>query len=203
MPICKPCPACHSVSYILLVSHVLHAMSVMPDKFFIAWKNCFPCPACHSVMPDNFFMWHRSKKMSSSSEGECSQTAVQISEPIEIEDDEDPIEEDEDGPASGAKRKLTLVVWNVFKRVKYMGTTKAKCMYCFKKLSGETNHGTKHLHDHLKSCTLRKIKTAGNKTLSQSCLRFGSTDSGTVQVENYTFDLLVLPPRHSRGSTGT
>ena len=68
---------------------------------------------------------------------------------------------------------------------------------------GETNHGTKHLHDHLKSCTLRKIKTAGNKTLSQSCLRFGSTDSGTVQVENYTFDLLVLPPRHSRGSTGT
>ena len=69
-----------------------------------------------------------------------------------------------------------------------MGTTKAKCMYCFKKLSGETNHGTKHLHDHLKSCTLRKMKTTGNKTLSQSCLRFGSTDSGTVQVENYTFD---------------
>lgn len=135
-----------------------------------------------------FFMWYRSKKMSSSSEGECSQTAVQISEPIEIEDDEDPIEEDEDGPASGAKRKLTSVVWKEFKRVKYMGTTKAKCMYCFKKLSGETNHGTKHLHDHLKSCTLRKIKTAGNKTLSQSYLRFGSTDSGTVQVENYTFD---------------
>ncbi|XP_022685253.1 zinc finger BED domain-containing protein RICESLEEPER 2-like [Setaria italica] len=69
-----------------------------------------------------------------------------------------------------------------------MGTTKAKCMYCFKKLSGETNHETKHLHDHLKLCTLRKIKTTGNKSLSQSCLRFGSTESGTVQVENYTFD---------------
>jgi hypothetical protein len=80
------------------------------------------------------------------------------------------------------------VVWNEFKRVKYMGTTKAKCMYCFKKLSAETTHGTRHLHDHLKSCTLRKLKTKGNKTLSQSCLRFGSTDSGTIQVENYTFD---------------
>jgi hypothetical protein len=122
------------------------------------------------------------------SEGECSAPSDQISEPIEIEDDELVEEEEEDGPATGAKRKLTSVVWNEFKRVRYIGTTKAKCMYCFKKLSGETSHVTRHLHDHLKSCTLRKLKTTGNKTLSQSCFRFGSTDSGTIQVENYTFD---------------
>jgi hypothetical protein len=97
---------------------------------------------------------YRSKKMSTSStsanqapcsEGECSAPSEQILEPnpIEIEDDEEPEEEEEeDGPATGTKRKLTSVVWNEFKRVKYMGTTKAKCMYCFKKLSAETTHGS-------------------------------------------------------------
>lgn len=61
-------------------------------------------------------------------------------------------------------------------------------MYCSSKLGGETRSGTKHLHDHLKICKLRKIHLSGNKTLSQASLRFTATDSGKVSVENYTFD---------------
>jgi hypothetical protein len=87
-----------------------------------------------------------------------------------------------------AEKKLTSVVWKEFKRVKWNGQVKAKCMYCFTKIGGETKNGTKHLHDHLKSCTLRKIKLAGNKTMSQASLRFHASERGKVSVENYTFD---------------
>ncbi|KAF0908341.1 hypothetical protein E2562_024755 [Oryza meyeriana var. granulata] len=61
-------------------------------------------------------------------------------------------------------------------------------MYYAKKLGGETKNGTKHLHDHLKICTLRRIKLSGNKSLAQGSLRFGAKDSGTISLENYTFD---------------
>lgn len=122
---------------------------------------------------------------------ESERNSVTEPETIEIDDGEDANqveEEEEDGADVGSKRKLTSVVWKEFKRVKYMGTYKAKCIYCFKKLSAETRNGTKHLHDHLKSCTLKRIKMKGNKTSTQSALRFGSTDSGRISVENYTFD---------------
>ncbi|GJU04873.1 putative AC transposase [Tanacetum coccineum] len=36
------------------------------------------------------------------------------------------------------------------------GKQKAECHQCKSKLSGESNHGTRHLHDHLKSCKKRK-----------------------------------------------
>ncbi|XP_072149507.1 zinc finger BED domain-containing protein RICESLEEPER 2-like [Setaria viridis] len=112
------------------------------------------------------------------------------SEAIEMDDDEDEEveEEEEDGVEVGSKRKLTSVVWKEFKRVRWNGKIKAKCMYCSSKLGGETRSGTKHLHDHLKICTLRKIHLSRNKTLSQASLRFNATDSGKVSVENYTFD---------------
>ena len=112
------------------------------------------------------------------------------SKAIEIDDDEEEeVEEvEEDGVKVGSKRKLTSVVWKEFKRVRWNGKIKAKCMYCSSKLVGETRSGTKHLHDHLKICTLRKIHLSGNKTLSQVSLRSTATDSGKVSVENYTFD---------------
>jgi hypothetical protein len=112
-----------------------------------------------------------------------------LNEPIEIDDDgEDKMEEDNDGADPGSKRKLTSVVWNEFTRVTVRGVVKAKCMYCFKYLSGATSNGTRHLHDHLKICTLKKIKLSGNKTLAQSSLRFGASKSDAISVENYTFD---------------
>jgi hypothetical protein len=101
---------------------------------------------------------------------------------IELEDDED-----EDDVEAGSKRKLTSAVWQEFKRVKFNGQVRAKCKYCFKQLSATSTNGTKHLHTHLRSCTLRKVKLNG-KTMAQGCLRFGRTDAGAVNVENYTFD---------------
>jgi hypothetical protein len=108
---------------------------------------------------------------------------------IEIDDDEEEeVEEEEDGVEVGSKRKLTSAVWKEFKRVRWHGKIKAKCMYCSGKLVGDTRSGTKHLHDHLKSCVLRKIQLSGKKTLSQASLRFSATDLGKISVENYTFD---------------
>ncbi|PIN13943.1 hypothetical protein CDL12_13437 [Handroanthus impetiginosus] len=45
-----------------------------------------------------------------------------------------------------SKRKLTLVVWNHFKREKIDGKWKAICKYCNGKLLGELKQGTSHLH---------------------------------------------------------
>ena len=88
----------------------------------------------------------------------------------------------------GTKRKLTSVVWNDFKKVKVSGIVKAQCLHSHKQLGGKSTNGTRHLHDHLKICTLKKIKLKGQqKTLEQSALRFGSK-GGKISVENYTFD---------------
>uniref|UniRef100_A0ACD5Y415 Uncharacterized protein n=1 Tax=Avena sativa TaxID=4498 RepID=A0ACD5Y415_AVESA len=107
---------------------------------------------------------------------------------VDISDDDDGEEEDVEVEAVGPKRrKLTSAVWKQFKRVKIGEKWKAKCVHCSKKLGGETKNGTKHLHDHLRSCVYVKIKNRG-KTLAQSSLRFNSQDQGKISVENYTFD---------------
>jgi hypothetical protein len=67
------------------------------------------------------------------------------------------------------------------------GKWKAKCIYCSKKLEGETKNGTKHLHDHLRSCVYVKIKNKG-KTLAQSSLKFNSQDQDKISLEKRTFD---------------
>jgi hypothetical protein len=112
--------------------------------------------------------------------------SINDSEPIEVDGAEEE-EEEEEGVDVGSKRKLTSAVWKEFKRVKYMGTVKAKCMHCSKKLSGATKNGTKHLQYHLKICVQKKIKLKG-KTLTQSALRFSSANSKNLTVENYTFE---------------
>jgi hypothetical protein len=61
----------------------------------------------------------------------------------------------------GTKGKLTSMVWKEFKRVKVGRNVKAKCKYCHKQLGGSSKNETKHLHDHLKICTLRRIKIMG------------------------------------------
>ena len=106
----------------------------------------------------------------------------------EHETEEYGAEEEEENIQVASKRKLTSTVWAEFKRVKVAGKWKAKCVYCNKELGGEPKNGTKHLHYHLGICVLRKIKTKGNKTLSQTSLRFGSASQGKAPVENYTFD---------------
>ena len=116
---------------------------------------------------------------------DASQSEPQV---VEVDDGDDVEMIEDDGVDPGSKRKLTSIVWNEFTRVKVRGVIKEKCNYCFKYLSGVTRNGTKHLHDHLKICTLKKIKTSGNKTLAQASLRFGSTKGDAISMENYTFD---------------
>lgn len=106
--------------------------------------------------------------------------------PVDISDDDEG--EEVEVEAVGPKRlTLTSAVWKQFKRMKIGGKWKAKCIHCSKKLGGETKNGTKHLHDHLRSCVYVKIKNKG-KTLGQSSLRFNSQDQGKISVQNYTFD---------------
>jgi hypothetical protein len=84
------------------------------------------------------------------------------------------------------KRKLTSVVWKDFKKVKVSDDVKAQCLHCHKKLGGKSINGTKHLHDHLKICTLRRIKLMGqNKTLAQSSLRLNSQEGGKIFMDAY------------------
>ena len=105
------------------------------------------------------------------------------------EDGDEDEEEDvaEEGHAVGSKRKLKSVVWVDFKKVRVRGRWKAQCLHCKKKLGGESKNGTKHLHVHLASCTMKKVHSNG-KTLSQSSLRFSSSSQGKVSVENYNFN---------------
>jgi hypothetical protein len=53
------------------------------------------------------------------------------------------------------------------------GEVKAQCNYCHKQLGGNNKNETKHLHDHLRICTLKKIKLHNR---------------GGISVENYTFN---------------
>jgi hypothetical protein len=84
--------------------------------------------------------------------------SVNDSEPIQVDDDED--------TDFGTKRKLTSVVWKEFKKVKVCGNVKAQCLHCHKQLGGKSTNGTSHLHDHLKICTLRRIKLTNQKKLT-------------------------------------
>jgi hypothetical protein len=104
----------------------------------------------------------------SSSQQESEQTptpqadSVKDTEPILVEDGDEA--EDQD---FGTKRKLRSFVWNDFKKVKVSHDVKAQCKHCHKQLGGRSRNETKHLHDHLRICTLRKNKlTNQNKTLA-------------------------------------
>ncbi|GJS47828.1 zinc finger BED domain-containing protein RICESLEEPER 2-like protein [Tanacetum coccineum] len=59
-------------------------------------------------------------------------------------------------PPAKKNNRLRSLVWNHFEKIIVDGKQKAECHLCKSKLSGESNHGTRHLHDHLKSCKKRK-----------------------------------------------
>jgi hypothetical protein len=118
-------------------------------------------------------------------ESQAQPESVNDSQPIQIDDD-GPEPEDTD---FGTKGKLISAVWKDFKKVKVLGVVRDQCFHCHKQLGGNSRNGTTHLHDHLKICTLKKIKMMGqNKSLAQSALRFSSKEGGKVSVGNYTFD---------------
>ncbi|GJZ77219.1 dehydrogenase/reductase SDR family member 7 isoform X1 [Tanacetum coccineum] len=65
------------------------------------------------------------------------------------------VEETLEPPAKKNKR-LRSPVWEHFDKITVNGKQKAECHYCKNLLSGESSHGTRHLHDHLNSCKKRK-----------------------------------------------
>ncbi|KAM0907146.1 hypothetical protein ACQ4PT_016311 [Festuca glaucescens] len=107
---------------------------------------------------------------------------------VVISDDEDEQEEDVVAVNGAGKRKKTSNVWLEMKEVKVKGEYKARCNYCHKDLTTGPKAGTKHLADHLKMCTLKKLKTKGGKTMSQSSLMMNAKEDRNVSVESYTFD---------------
>ena len=107
---------------------------------------------------------------------------------VVISDEEDGEEDVVEEVNAAGKRKLTSKVWLEMKKVKVMGQWKARCNYCHKDLTTGPRAGTKHLATHLKTCTLRMLKTKGGKTLSQSSLMMNAKENGNVSVETYTFD---------------
>jgi hypothetical protein len=107
---------------------------------------------------------------------------------VVISDDEDQQEEDVVEVNGSGKRKKTSNVWLEMKEVKVGGESKARCNYCHKDLTTGPRSGTKHLAAHLKVCTLKKLKTKGGKTMSQSSLMMNAKEDGNVSVESYTFD---------------
>ncbi|KAL5130636.1 Zinc finger BED domain-containing protein RICESLEEPER 2 [Glycine soja] len=100
------------------------------------------------------------------------------------------IEEVEDVERSPNKRGLTSAAWTHFKRKKIKEKWKAICKYCEKKLGGDTRSGTKHLHDHIRTCKLRTMrgpKQSILKTLQQSLSSEGDRGE-SILVGNYTFN---------------
>ncbi|XP_066374013.1 uncharacterized protein [Miscanthus floridulus] len=78
--------------------------------------------------------------LSASPQPESENESMPVMPVIDIDDDDMEVEE-EDGVEAGSKRKLTSAVWTEFKRVKFNGTVRAKCIYCFKQLSATSTNG--------------------------------------------------------------
>ncbi|KAL5127006.1 hypothetical protein HKD37_14G039500 [Glycine soja] len=79
------------------------------------------------------------------------------SNPVEEVENYPNIEEAEDIERSPNKRGLTSAAWTHFKRKKIEKKWKDICKYCEKKLGGDTRSGTKHLHNHIRTCKLRTV----------------------------------------------
>ncbi|KAF7802376.1 zinc finger BED domain-containing protein DAYSLEEPER-like [Senna tora] len=87
-------------------------------------------------------------------------------------------------PSSPNKRGLTSQAWTHFKRQKIEDKWKAICKYCNKKLGGDTRHGTIHLHDHIKSCSVRAVRGPRQPIIKT----LANQGRDTFVVGNHTFN---------------
>lgn len=56
-------------------------------------------------------------------------------------------------------------MWKEFKRKRIDNKWKAECIWCHKRLGGETKNGTKHLHDHLNNRPHRRSNKGSKQAL--------------------------------------
>lgn len=54
--------------------------------------------------------------------------------------------------------RLKSIVWQHFVRIEINGVQKAVCSYCKNHLVAWSTDGTRHLHDQMKACLLRRQK---------------------------------------------
>ncbi|KAE8709865.1 hypothetical protein F3Y22_tig00110328pilonHSYRG00714 [Hibiscus syriacus] len=100
-----------------------------------------------------------------------------------IEEEQTQIDDSNVGTNS-KKRKLTSVVWNHFEKVNVNGEDKAECRYCKKKLGANSKNGTRHLHDHFKSCPRRTCRD-----IRQQVIGMGQkTTDGQTKISCLNFD---------------
>ncbi|PIN05612.1 hypothetical protein CDL12_21846 [Handroanthus impetiginosus] len=93
--------------------------------------------------------------------------------------------------SSPNKRGLTLEAWTHFKRQKIDDKWKAIYKYCDRKLGGDTRQGTKHLHDHIRTCKLRTVrgrKQSIIRTLAQSSANSAGERGESFVLGDYTFN---------------
>ncbi|XP_060965338.1 zinc finger BED domain-containing protein RICESLEEPER 2-like [Cannabis sativa] len=88
-----------------------------------------------------------------------------------------------DSEKNETKRKLTLFVWNHFKKQKINEVDKAVCNYCQKKLGGSSKNRTTHLRDHFNICPLRK-----HRDIKQSILNPRKKKDGSTSLAAHNFD---------------
>ncbi|CAN1817859.1 Zinc finger BED domain-containing protein RICESLEEPER 2 [Linum perenne] len=69
--------------------------------------------------------------------------------------------------------RLTSDVWVHFSRKRVNGVLKARCKYCLKLLSGDSNSGTSHLRNHNRTCIRKKIHDGQQKVLGPNFLHKG------------------------------
>lgn len=116
-----------------------------------------------------------------------SQALASQNESVSIEENEIPQNETLDAGITradgGNKRKFRSPAWDHIERRLIGGKWKAICNDCKKILVGESNTGTKHLLDHIKTCLHKKLKT-----IKQSLLQPTKSNDGTKMFGTYHFN---------------
>ncbi|XP_028108647.1 zinc finger BED domain-containing protein RICESLEEPER 3-like [Camellia sinensis] len=92
------------------------------------------------------------------------------------------IDLEESNTTCGGTKRKSSVVWEHFKKQQVNGVWKAICNYCNKHLGGDSKNGTRHLHDHHKSCTRKKVMDMRQKVLTNNFNR------EIPKMNSYIFD---------------
>ncbi|CAN1752758.1 Putative AC transposase [Linum perenne] len=77
------------------------------------------------------------------------------------------------GDESVDHSRLTSDVWAHCNIVKVNGVLKARCKYCRKLLSGESNSGTSHIRNHIRTCIHKKIHDGQQKVFGPNFVTKG------------------------------
>ncbi|CAN1190018.1 Putative AC transposase [Linum perenne] len=80
--------------------------------------------------------------------------------------------------------RLTSDVWAHCSRVRVNGVMKAKCKYCRKLLSGESNSGTSNIRNHIRTCIRKKIHDGQQKVLGSNFISKGKAKLVAIEY-NY------------------